>query len=122
MFNAEPDIGTYTIKAAVDPRTLNKIVYIKPAHNIYSFNELAACWEKKIGNTLEKIYVPEDQLLKQIEESPMPVNVILSINHSVFVKGDQTYFEIDPAVGVEASQLYPDVKYTTVDEYLNQFV
>ncbi|KAG6434650.1 hypothetical protein SASPL_106290 [Salvia splendens] len=122
VFNAEPDIGTYTIKAAVDPRTLNKIVYIKPAHNIYSFNELAACWEKKIGNTLEKIYVPEDQLLKQIEESPMPVNVILSINHSVFVKGDQTYFEIDPAVGVEASQLYPDVKYTTVDEYLNQFV
>ncbi|XP_042056385.1 eugenol synthase 2-like [Salvia splendens] len=122
VFNAEQDIGTYTIKAAVDPRTLNKIVYIKPAHNIYSFNELAACWEKKIGNTLEKIYVPEDQLLKQIEESPMPVNVILSINHSVFVKGDQTYFEIDPAIGVEASQLYPDVKYTTVDEYLNQFV
>ncbi|KAL1546758.1 eugenol synthase 2-like [Salvia divinorum] len=122
VFNAENDIATYTIKAAVDPRTLNKIVYIKPPHNIYSFNELASCWEKKIGNTLEKIYVPEDQLLKQIEESPMPVNVILSINHSIFVKGDQTYFEIDPAIGVEACQLYPDVKYTTVDEYLNQFV
>nr|ADD14078.1 phenylcoumaran benzylic ether reductase-like protein [Salvia fruticosa] len=122
VFNDERDIGTYTIIAAVDPRTLNKIVYVKPPQNIYSFNELVASWEKKIGKTLEKIYVLEEQLLKQIQESPMPVNVILSINHSVFVKGDQTYFEIDPKVGVEASELYPDVKYTTVDEYINQFV
>ncbi|XP_057794082.1 phenylcoumaran benzylic ether reductase TP7-like [Salvia miltiorrhiza] len=122
VFNEEHDIGAYTVKAAVDPRTLNKILYIKPPHNIYSFNELVACWEKKIGKTLEKIYVAEDELLKQIEESPMPVNVILSINHCIFVKGDQTYFEIDPAVGVEASQLYPEVKYTTVDEYITQFV
>nr|QRW27926.1 eugenol synthase 6 [Ocimum basilicum] len=122
VFNDERDIAVYTIKAAVDPRTLNKILYIKPPHNVYSFNELVACWEKKIGNTLEKIYVPEEQLLKQIQESPIPVNLILSINHSVFVKGDMTYFEIDPAIGVEASELYPDVKYTTVDEYLNNFV
>lgn len=55
-------------------------------------------------------------------ESPVPINVILSISHSVFVKGDHTNFEIEPSFGVEASELYPDVKYTTVDEYLNQFV
>lgn len=67
MFNAEHDIGVYTIKAAVDPRTVKKIVYIKPPHNVYSFNELIASWEKKIGNTLEKTYVPEEQLLKQIQ-------------------------------------------------------
>lgn len=52
----------------------------------------------------------------------MPVNVVLAIGHSVFVKGDHTNFEIEPSFGVEASELYPDVKYTTVDEYLNQFV
>lgn len=66
MFNDERDIGTYTIKAVDDPRTLNKTLYIKPPKNIYSFNEVAALWEKKIGKTLEKIYVPEDLLLKQI--------------------------------------------------------
>lgn len=55
-------------------------------------------------------------------EAPVPVNVILSIGHSVFVKGDHTNFEIEPSFGVEASELYPDVKYTTVDEYLNKFV
>jgi hypothetical protein len=48
--------------------------------------------------------------------------VILAINHSVFVKGDHTNFEIEASFGVEASELYPDVKYTTVEEYLQQFV
>ncbi|KAE9457044.1 hypothetical protein C3L33_11068, partial [Rhododendron williamsianum] len=121
VFNEEHDIGTYTIKAVDDPRTLNKIVYIKPPKNIYSFNELVSLWEKKIGKTLERIHVPEDEVLKQIQESPIPFNVIFAINHSVFVKGDQTYFVIEPSFGVEASELYPDVKYTTVEEYLDQF-
>ncbi|CAL1384186.1 unnamed protein product [Linum trigynum] len=122
VFNKEDDIAAYTIRAVDDPRTLNKTLIIKPPKNVYSFNELVALWEKKIGKTLEKTYVPEDLLLKQIQESPFPVNIILSISHSVFVKGDQTNFEIDPAWGVEASELYPDVKYTTVEEYLDQFV
>lgn len=67
VFNKEEDIGTYTIKAVDDPRTLNKILYIKPSANIYSFNDLVSLWEKKIGKTLEKVYVLEDQLLKNIE-------------------------------------------------------
>ncbi|KAL9370837.1 hypothetical protein Peur_035977 [Populus x canadensis] len=122
VFNKEDDIATYTIKAVDDPRTLNKILYIKPPANTISFNDLVSLWEKKIGKTLERIYVPEEQLLKNIQEASVPVNVVLSIGHSVFVKGDHTNFEIEPSFGVEASELYPDVKYTTVDEYLNQFV
>ncbi|GAB4853883.1 Phenylcoumaran benzylic ether reductase Pyrc5 [Ancistrocladus abbreviatus] len=122
IFNVEEDIATYTIRAVDDPRTLNKVLYLRPHANIYSFNELVSLWEKKIGKTLERIYVPEEQLLKNIQEATRPLNVILSIGHSVFVKGDHTNFEIDPSFGVEASALYPDVKYTTVDEYLNQFV
>ncbi|TQD88786.1 hypothetical protein C1H46_025675 [Malus baccata] len=113
--------GTYTIRAVDDPRTLNKILYLRPPQDIYSFNELVALWEK-IDKVLEKVYVPEDKVLK---EAPIPINVILAINHSVYVKGDQTNFEIEPSFGVdsvEAYELYPDVKYTTVDEYLDQFV
>ncbi|GAY51550.1 hypothetical protein CUMW_135030 [Citrus unshiu] len=78
--------------------------------------------KRKIGKTLQRVYVPEEQVLKNIQEAAPPVNVILSIQHSAFVKGDQTNFQIEPSFGVEASQLYPDVKYTTVDEYLSQFV
>ncbi|GAY51557.1 hypothetical protein CUMW_135080, partial [Citrus unshiu] len=125
IYNEENDIGTYTIKAVDDPRTLNKILYIKPPGNIYSFNDLVSLWERKIGKTLERVYLPEEQVLKNIQEAAPaapPVDVILSVQHSVFVKGDQTNFEIEPSFGVEASRLYPGVKYTTVDEYLNQFV
>ena len=67
VFNKEDDIGTFTIKAVDDPRTLNKILYIKPPKNTCSFNELVALWEKKIGKTLEKVYVSEEQLLKDIQ-------------------------------------------------------
>ncbi|CAN0866550.1 Phenylcoumaran benzylic ether reductase POP1 [Linum grandiflorum] len=122
IFNKEEDIGTYTIKAVDDPRTLNKIMYIRPPANTISFNDLVSLWEKKIGKTLERSYISEEQLLSNIRESSPPLNVILSIGYSVFVKGDHTNFQIDPSFGVEASELYPDVKYTTVDEYLNQFV
>ncbi|GMI89747.1 phenylcoumaran benzylic ether reductase 1 [Hibiscus trionum] len=122
VFNYEGDIGTYTIKAVDDPRTLNKILYIKPPKNTYSFNEVVALWEKLIGKTLEKTYVPEDKFVKQIQDAPTPINVPLAIRHSIFVKGDQSNFEINPSFGVEAAQLYPDVKYTTVEEYLSRFV
>lgn len=118
VFVKEEDIGTYTIKAADDPRTLNKNVHFRPPANTLSFNELVALWEKKIGKTLEKTYLSEEQVLKTIAETPFPGNVLVAIEHVAFVRGHVTNFGTD----VEASQLYPDVKYTTVDEILSQFV
>ncbi|BAT77492.1 Isoflavone reductase-like protein [Vigna angularis] len=122
VFNKEEDVATYTINSVDDPRTLNKILYIRPPNNTLSFNELVTLWEKKIGKTLERIYVPEEQVLKQIQESSPPLNIFLAFNHAAYVKGDHANFEIESSFGVEASALYPDVKYTTVDEYLNNLV
>lgn len=48
------------------------------------------------------------------------MSIVLSIMHSVLVNGSATNFEIEPSFGVEASELYPDIKYTTIDEYLTQ--
>lgn len=39
--------------------------------------------------------------------------------YSAFVKGDQTYFDIKSSGGVDGTQLYPDLKYTTISEYLD---
>lgn len=55
-------------------------------------------------------------------ESSSPLNTVIDFCYSAYIKGDHTGFEINPSIGVEASQLYPDVKYTTVDEYLNRFL
>ncbi|KAJ1393659.1 NmrA-like domain [Sesbania bispinosa] len=133
VFNTEEDVATYTIRTVDDPRTLNKTLYIKQLANTLSCNDLVSLWEKKTGKTLERVYVTEDELLKQIQESSFPVNMGLAICHAAFVKEEHTNFQIDPSFGVEASQLYPHVKYTTVDElldekynrtpfYLNQFI
>ncbi|KAF7847229.1 hypothetical protein BT93_L3172 [Corymbia citriodora subsp. variegata] len=122
VINREDDIGSYTIKAVDDPRTLNKILYIRPPANTYLMNELVSLWERKIGKTLERVYVPEEQVLKNIQEAAFPLNLMFAPYLSVFMKGDQTDVKIKPSFGVEASELYPDVKYTTVDRYLDQIV
>ena len=67
IFSKEEDIATYTIKEVDDQRTLNKVLHIRPPANILSFNEIVSLWEKKIGKTLEKTYLLEDQLLKKIQ-------------------------------------------------------
>jgi hypothetical protein len=52
-------------------------------------------------------------------EMPFPNNWFLAGSYSL-VKGDQ-YFEPGPN-DVDASKLYPDVKYTTVDKFLNRYM
>ncbi|KAK7367369.1 hypothetical protein VNO80_09381 [Phaseolus coccineus] len=117
----EADVGTYTVEAVNDPNTLNKAVHIRLPANYLSLNEIVSLWEKKIGKSIEKIYVPEEKVLKDIQELSFPNNYLLALYHSQQIRGDAVY-EIDPTKDVEASQAYPHVKYTTVDEYLNQFL
>ena len=66
VFMTEEDVGIFTIKAVDDERTLNKTLHFRPPLNTLSFNELVALWERKIGKTLQKVYIQEDQLLKLI--------------------------------------------------------
>ncbi|XP_073277911.1 phenylcoumaran benzylic ether reductase Pyrc5-like [Primulina huaijiensis] len=122
VYNKEEDIATFTITTVDDPRTMNKILYIRPPSNAISLNDLVSLWEKKIGKNIERTYIPEEQVLKNIQVASSPRNIRLAICHSAFVKGDQTNFEIEPSFGLEASELYPYVKYSTVDETLNQYV
>ncbi|KAK6793459.1 hypothetical protein RDI58_006912 [Solanum bulbocastanum] len=123
IYVKEEDIATYTIKAIDDPRTLNTTLHIRPPANILSFNEIVSLWEKKIGKTLDKLYLPEENIIHMIQEGPdLPSRVNLAICHSIFVKGDSTNFEVHPSIGVEATELYPEVKYTTVNDYYNKFV
>ncbi|XP_057997300.1 probable pinoresinol-lariciresinol reductase 3 isoform X3 [Hevea brasiliensis] len=122
VFVKVEDVAAFTICAIDDPRTLNKVLYLRPSGNVYSLNELVEIWESKIGKKLDRIYVPEDQLLKKIKETPYPDNMTLVFIYSVFVKGDHTYFDIESSGGVDGTQLYPHIKYTTISEYLETLV
>ena len=70
-FVDEGDIGTYTVLAADDPRAANRTLYVKPPANTLSHNELLALWETKTGRAFERVHIPEDAVLQQIQgQSP----------------------------------------------------
>ncbi|XP_006643647.1 isoflavone reductase homolog IRL-like [Oryza brachyantha] len=121
VFVEEGDIGTFAVRAAVEPRAENKTLHIRPAANALSHEELITLWESKSGKKLERVYVPEDAVLKQIQESPIPLNIVLAIAHAGYIRGETTT-PLDAASAVEATQLFPDVKYTTVDDYLTRLL
>ncbi|CAL4950913.1 unnamed protein product [Urochloa decumbens] len=68
VFVVEDDIATYTMMAVDDARTLNKILYVRPPANVVSHNELISMWEKKTSRTLQKVHVPEEEILKWIKD------------------------------------------------------
>lgn len=51
------------MRAVDDVRTLNKSLHFRPSCNCLSINELASLWENKIGRTLPRMTVTEDDLL-----------------------------------------------------------
>ncbi|XP_030525009.1 probable pinoresinol-lariciresinol reductase 3 isoform X1 [Rhodamnia argentea] len=122
VFVKECDVAAFTISTLDDPRTLNKVLYLRPSGNVYSMNELADIWETKITKKLRRLYISEEQLLHKIRETPYPDNMVFVFIYSVFIKGDQTYFDIDSSGGLEGTQLYPHLKYTTINEYLDTLV
>lgn len=67
MFVKVCDVASFTISTVEDPRTLNKVLYLRPPGNVYSMNELVEIWEMKIGKKLEKVYIPEEEVLKIIQ-------------------------------------------------------
>ncbi|KAH9289677.1 hypothetical protein KI387_033794, partial [Taxus chinensis] len=94
VMNLEEDIAKLTIMVANDPRTLNMLVIYKPPMNLISQDEIVSLWEKKTGKNIKKVYLLEDEMIKLSETLPNPENIPVSILHSIFVKGDQTNYEI----------------------------
>ncbi|KAF2949319.1 isoflavone reductase homolog IRL [Oryza sativa Japonica Group] len=118
IFVDEKDMSAVAIKAMEDERAANKILYVRPPANKLSLGQLVRLWEKKSGNTLQKRYVSDLQLANQVQEAPFPVNFQLAMVHSTLVAGvcEQT---INPDVGAEATELYPEMDFLTVDSYLD---
>ncbi|CAO2183764.1 unnamed protein product [Urochloa humidicola] len=121
----EKDMGAVAIKAVEDPRTLNRMLHLRPQENLCSLDQLVSLWENKIGNTLKKTYVHEEELVKKVQASSFPLNFQFAMMHATIVAGEAkvskeaTTTEISTDESVEATDLYPDMKYVTVEEYLD---
>lgn len=121
VFMDEDDIATYTIKTIDDPRTLNKTVYLRPPENILTQRQLVEIWEKLSGKQLEKVHIPNDHILATMKEMDYAGQVGVGHFHHIFYEGCLTNFEIGEGQE-EASKLYPEVKYTRMDDYLKQYL
>ncbi|KAL5217336.1 hypothetical protein ABZP36_018020 [Zizania latifolia] len=121
-FVAGSDIGKFTIKAAYDARCTNKIVHFRPARNLMSTNEMASLWESKIGRTLPRSTLTEEDLIAMATENAIPESIVASLTHDIFINGCQTNFCIDESRDVEISSLYPDIPFRTVDECFDDYV
>ncbi|PKI60508.1 hypothetical protein CRG98_019162 [Punica granatum] len=121
-FVAGTDIGKFTMKAIDDERTLNKTVHFRPQSNHYNMNELAALWEEKIGRTLPRVTITENELLALAAENRIPESNVAAITHDIFIKGCQNNFSIDGPRDVEVSSLYAEESFRTLDECFGEFV
>ncbi|XLR48475.1 hypothetical protein S83_033135, partial [Arachis hypogaea] len=74
VFVKENDVAAFTISTVDKPRTLNKLLYLRPSKNICSLNELVEMWETKIGKKLEKSHISEEELIKKIEGNTLTSN------------------------------------------------
>ncbi|KAL6956550.1 Isoeugenol synthase 1, partial [Sarracenia purpurea var. burkii] len=63
-FTYEEDVAAYTVKAATDERTCNRVIIYRAPQNVASQLELVSAWEKKTGRTLTRIHVPEEEIVK----------------------------------------------------------
>ncbi|KAB1221133.1 Leucoanthocyanidin reductase [Morella rubra] len=121
-FVAGTDIGKFTIKTLDDIRTLNKSVHFRPTCNLYNMNELASLWEKKIGKTLPRVTVTENDLLAAAAANCIPQSIVASFTHDIFIKGCQINFTIDGPQDVEVSTLYPDEAFRTLDDCFDDYL
>nr|P52581.1 RecName: Full=Isoflavone reductase homolog [Lupinus albus]AAB67729.1 isoflavone reductase-like protein [Lupinus albus] len=121
VYMDEDDVATYTIKTIDDPRTLNKTVYLRPPENILTHKELIEKWEELIGKQLEKNSISEKDFLSTLKGLDFASQVGVGHFYHIFYEGCLTNFEIGEN-GEEASELYPEVNYTRMDQYLKVYV
>ncbi|OAY24357.1 bifunctional pinoresinol-lariciresinol reductase [Manihot esculenta] len=117
----EDDISVYTIHTIDDPRTLNKTLYIRPPKNILSQREVVEIWENLIGKQLHKSSISKQEFLDSMKGQNYAEQVGLTHYYHVCYEGCLTNFEIGEQAE-EATQLYPQVNYTTVEQYLRRYL
>ncbi|KAK4772522.1 hypothetical protein SAY86_014297 [Trapa natans] len=94
VLNFEEDVAIYTVKVTTDTRAANRVVTCRPVRNIASQLDLITWWEERVGRTLKRVHIPDEEIVKMAEALPFPDNIPVAIIHSIFIKGDQMSFDL----------------------------
>jgi uncharacterized protein YbjT (DUF2867 family) len=122
------DVGKYVARIIADPRTLNRFVF---AYNeVTTFNKLWDLIEELSGEKLPREYEPKEELeafiaeqKRLLKENPSDLEPFLHLTmseykHIVGVRSDNTPESADYLGYMNAKELYPDVKFTTIRNYI----
>lgn len=121
VFVSESDVASVTVRALNDPKMQDKAIQITP--NTMTQNEIIDVWEKMSGRSVRKVKVTSDHVSNIIGSSTAPdQRIMLSIaqlKRSYWIRGESV--KRSPST-VEAVELYPDMKFETIQERLARFL
>ncbi|PYQ46071.1 MAG: NmrA family protein [Acidobacteria bacterium] len=116
-----PDVARVTVRAVSDPRLRNKEIRITA--NTITQNLLIALWQTTSGRTVKRTSVPAAELEKMIARSTAPDQgatlVVSQLHRSLWIRGDSV--KRVPA-SLEATEVYPDMAFQTIEQGLAQLV
>jgi uncharacterized protein YbjT (DUF2867 family) len=119
------DVACYAARALFDPRTANRHTLISPPQNRLSQNELIAMWETKTKRNLRRRIIPARELDERIA----------ALAHQPDKFGELSFLQLIRAAWIdelgdgrrrpdvlELTELYADIGYETIPQYLERFV
>ncbi|KAI3812611.1 hypothetical protein L1987_17322 [Smallanthus sonchifolius] len=121
VFMDEDDVATYTVKTVDDTRMLNKTLYLRPPENILTHNQLVENWEKLAHKKFEKVHICAQDFLASMKDLEHGLQAGYARIYHIYYEGCTMNFDIGEWGG-EASELYPEVRYTRVHEYLQRYL
>ncbi len=116
-----PDVAAVTVRAVSDPRMQNKEIRITA--NTITQNLLIALWQTTSGRTVKRTSVPAAELEKIIARSTGPDQgatlVVSQLHRSLWIRGDGVK---RVPTSLEATEVYPDMAFQTIERGLAQLV
>ncbi|KAL2694915.1 hypothetical protein Neosp_001504 [[Neocosmospora] mangrovei] len=120
------DIGRYVARVIADPQTLNRMVFAYT--ELHTTNEVYDIVEKQSGETIERKYMPEDEIKAKAaaaQQSNTIPGSLENVSESQFqywntwgLRGDNTP-EFAKYLGyLLAKDLYPDLEGRTLEAYV----
>ncbi|KAF5723040.1 isoflavone reductase P3 [Fusarium mundagurra] len=114
-FTDLPDIGRWVARIIADPRTLNKMVF---AYNtVLTMNQAYDVLEEASSEKTERNYISEAAIMEGVARAEANCPPADSFDYFEVVK--YQYFN---ALGIHATELYPDMKVTTPEAYCERLL
>jgi phenylcoumaran benzylic ether reductase len=114
-FTSELDIAAVTVRALHDPALAGRELRLAP--NLTTQEELIRTWERKSGRSVKRVAVGANELERTIAGATAPEQgmllVLSQLHRSMWIGGEGTK---KGPVALEVSEVYPDVRFRTIEE------